>query len=77
MWLYLRPSCPDRPSSEKLSAAEVDARIYKVLDLGVNLNPVAGPAPLQGGVASARLSTLDLVSMAFTVLSFHCACDLA
>jgi hypothetical protein len=25
MWAYLGPSCPDRPSSRELSAAEVEA----------------------------------------------------
>jgi hypothetical protein len=34
MWMYLRPSCIDRPSSEVLSAAEVEDQIHKVLDLG-------------------------------------------
>jgi hypothetical protein len=53
MWMHPGPSCPDCPSSEELSAVEVDARIHKVLDLGVNPNPRAGPDPLQRGVASA------------------------
>jgi hypothetical protein len=61
MWLYPGPSCTDRPSSEELSAAEVDAWIHKVLNIGVNPNPRAGPAPLQGGIASARVSMLGPV----------------
>jgi hypothetical protein len=52
---------------------EVDTRIHRVLDLGVNLKPGAGPAPLQEGVASARVSTLGPVLTAFMILSFHCA----
>jgi hypothetical protein len=76
MWLYPGPSCPDRPFSVELSTVEVDSRVHKVLDLGVNPNPGAGPTPLQGGVASARVSTLDLVLLAFTILSFHCAAAL-
>jgi hypothetical protein len=72
MWLYLGPSCPDRPISEELSAAEVDFWVHKVLDLGVNSNPRAGPAPLPERVANARVSMLDPVLAAFTILSFHC-----
>jgi hypothetical protein len=40
--LYPGPSCPNRHCSEELSAAEVDSRIHKVLDLKVDPNP--GPA---------------------------------
>jgi hypothetical protein len=76
MWLYPGPSCHDRPS-EELSTTDVDSRVYKVLDLGVNLNPRAGPAPLLEGVANARVCTLDPVLTTFTILSFHCACGLA
>jgi hypothetical protein len=76
MWMYPGPSCPDHPSSEELSAVEVHSWIHKVLDLGVNLNPRAGPTPLQGGVASDRVSTLGPISVAFMILSFHCARDL-
>jgi hypothetical protein len=77
MWMYLGPSYIDRPSSEVLSAAEVEDQIHKVLDLGVNLNSGAGPVPLRRGIASVRVSTLAPVSVAFTNLSFCCACDLA
>jgi hypothetical protein len=73
MWLYPGLSCPDRPSIEELSAAEVDSWVHKVLDLGVNLNPGAGPAPLQDGVARPRVSTLGPVSAAYVILTFHCA----
>jgi hypothetical protein len=77
MWLYLGPSCPDRPSSKELSDVEVDAQIHKILDLEVKPNPRAGPAPHQGGVASVGVSTLGLVLAAFMILSFHHARDLA
>jgi hypothetical protein len=46
MWLYLGPSCLDRPSSEELDAVEINTQIHKVLDLGANPNPEAGPSPL-------------------------------
>jgi hypothetical protein len=36
----------DRSSSEELSAVEVDTRIHKVMDLGVNPNPEVGPVPI-------------------------------
>jgi hypothetical protein len=48
MWMYPGPSYTDYPSSKELSTAEVDTRIHKVLDLGVNLNSRASPVPLQG-----------------------------
>jgi hypothetical protein len=51
---------------------EVDSWIHKVMDFRVNPNPRAGPAPLQEGVASARVSMLGTVLAAYTVLSFHC-----
>jgi hypothetical protein len=46
MWMYPRMSCPDHPSFEEFSAAKIDARIYKVLDLRVNPNPEASPITL-------------------------------
>jgi hypothetical protein len=56
---------------------EVEARIHKVLDLGVFPIPGAGPIPLWSGITSVMVSTLGPVSMAFVILSFHCARDLA
>jgi hypothetical protein len=76
MWMYPGPRCPDHPSSEELSTANVHSWIHKVLDLGVNPNPRAGPTPLHGGVASDRVSMLGPILAAFTILSFHCARDL-
>jgi hypothetical protein len=77
MWLYLGPSCPDRPSSEELSTAEVDSQIHKVLDLGANLNPRVSPVPLQEGIVGSRVSTLGPILAAYEILSFHCAHSLA
>jgi hypothetical protein len=74
---YLGASCPYSPSSEELRAAEVNSQIYKVLDLGSNLNSGAGPTPLQEGVVSARVSMLSPVSAAYAILSFHCTRGLA
>jgi hypothetical protein len=77
MWLYSRSSSPDHPSSEELSAVEVEARIRKVLDTGVIPSPGAGPNPLHRGITSVRVSTLGPVSMAFAILSLHRSHDLA
>jgi hypothetical protein len=77
MCTYPGPSCLDRPSSEELSAALLEASIYRVLDLRVIPTPSASPVPLRRGIASARISTLGPVSTAFVILSFHCAHDLA
>jgi hypothetical protein len=77
MWTYPRPSCPDHPSSEELSAAKVEARIHKVLDHRVNSTPSADPVPLRRGIASVRVSNLGPFLATFMILSFHCAHDLA
>jgi hypothetical protein len=55
MWMYPGRSCPDHPSSEVLSLEEVEAQIHKVLDLGVNLTPGAGPISLWRGITSVRV----------------------
>jgi hypothetical protein len=46
MWTYPGPSCPNHPSSQELSAVEVEEWIHKVLDLRVVLTPGSGPVPL-------------------------------
>jgi hypothetical protein len=56
---------------------EVEARIRKVLDLGVIPTPSADPVPLRRGITSVRVSTLGPVSTTFMILSFHCCRDLA
>jgi hypothetical protein len=76
MWVYPGPSCPDCPSSEELSAAKVEDRIHMVLDLEVNPNLGPGPVPLRRGITSVRVSTSGTISVAFMILSFHCARDL-
>jgi hypothetical protein len=77
MWAYPGSNCPDRPSPEELSVAEVEAWIHKVLDSVVIPSPGTGPDTLQRGIASVRVSTLGPVSMAFAILSFDYAHDLA
>jgi hypothetical protein len=76
MWPYLGPSCPDRFSSEELSAAKVEVWIRKVLDLGVIPTPGADPVPLQRGIASVRASTLGPILAVFMILSLHYSRDL-
>jgi hypothetical protein len=71
MLLYLGPSCPNHPSSEDLSAVEINTQIHRVLDLGANPNPGASPALFQEWVANTRVSTCGLVSVAYVILSFH------
>jgi hypothetical protein len=77
MWMYPRPSSLVRPSSEELSVIEVEAWIHMVLDLGVNQNSSPVPVPLRRVVTSIRVSTLDPILAAFTILSFHHGHDLA
>jgi hypothetical protein len=56
MWLYTRPSCPDRYFSKVLSDVEINTRIHKVLDHGADLNPRVGPATLREGVTNTSVS---------------------
>jgi hypothetical protein len=77
MWMYPGSSCPDCLSTKELSEGEVEARIHKVLDSAVIPSLCVGPDPLQRWIASVRVSTLGPVSIAFVILSFHCAHDLA
>jgi hypothetical protein len=56
MWMYPKPSCPDRPFSEELGDVEINNHINRVLDHGVDLNPRAGPASLIEGVDNTRVS---------------------
>jgi hypothetical protein len=75
MWAYSGLSCPDRPSSEELSVVEVEAlKSIRSWISGSNRTPVLGPIPYRG-IASVRVSTSSLFSVAFTILSFHCALD--
>jgi hypothetical protein len=47
------------------------------LDLGVNPNLGLGPVSLRRRIANVRVSTSSPVSVAFTILSFHDAGNLA
>jgi hypothetical protein len=60
VWLYPRPSCLNCPSSEELSAVEVDSRIHKVVDLGVDPNLRTGPPLCKKGLAVLGLVYLVL-----------------
>jgi hypothetical protein len=76
MWLCLGPSCPDRTFFEELSNAEINTRIFMVLDHGENLNPKASPTPLIEGVVITRVGLFGSI-MAACVNSFsHHSCDL-
>jgi hypothetical protein len=77
MWAYQRSTCPDHPSPEEMSAVEVETRIHKVLGATVVLPPGAGPDPLRRGIATIRVGTSGPVSTVFTILSPHCARDIA
>jgi hypothetical protein len=54
----------------ELSAAEVNTQIHRVLDLGADPNPKAGPAPLHEKVASTRVIMFGPISVAYMILSF-------
>jgi hypothetical protein len=77
MWLYPGPSCPNRPSSEEFSVAEINTWIHSVLNLGANPNLGACPTPLQEGVTSTRVGLIRPVSAVYAILSLHHACGLA
>jgi hypothetical protein len=77
MGMYPRPGCPDRTSSKELSAVDVDAWIQKVLDLEVSPDPKVSPIPVRKGILSTKVSMLSPISVAFTILSFHCARNFA
>jgi hypothetical protein len=60
MWMYLGPSCPNRPFSEELGDTEINTQIRGVLAHGANLNFGSGPVPLREGVESPWVSLLKL-----------------
>jgi hypothetical protein len=47
MWAYLGSTSPDHPSSEELSAVEMETQIRRVLDITAVPPPGAGPDPLR------------------------------
>jgi hypothetical protein len=67
MWVYLGPSCPDRPFSVELGDMEVNTRIQGVLAHGVDQNLGSGLIPLREGVDNPWVSSLGL--------SFGCLCQ--
>jgi hypothetical protein len=77
IWAYLGSSCPDRPSPEELSAVKVETQISKVLNSTSVQPPGTGPNPLRRGIASVSVGTSGPVSITFTILSLHCARDIA
>jgi hypothetical protein len=41
MWMYLGPSCPNRPFYEELGGVKINTSIHRFLAHGVDLNPGA------------------------------------
>jgi hypothetical protein len=67
MWMYLGPSCPNRPFSTELGDMEINTRIRGVLAHGINLNLGPGLIPLREGDDSPWVSLLGR--------SFSCLCQ--
>jgi hypothetical protein len=70
MWMYPRPSCPNRPFPTELGDMEINTRIPGgggVLAHGVDQNFGSGPAPLRKGVDNPWVSLLKL--------TFICLCQ--
>jgi hypothetical protein len=61
MWMYLRPSCPDRSFSAELDNVAIDTRIRGILVDGANHNLGCSPIHLRGGVISPWVSLLMLI----------------
>jgi hypothetical protein len=66
IWIYLGPSCPDRPFSVELDDMEINTRIRWVLAHGADQNFGSGLVPLREGVLSPCVSLLEL--------TFVCLC---
>jgi hypothetical protein len=62
IWMFLGPSYPDRPFSEKLGDAEINTQIHRVLAHGVDLNPGASLTPLMEVVDSTRVTVFAFTS---------------
>jgi hypothetical protein len=60
MWLYLGPSCPDRPFSIELGDTVINTRIRGVLAHGADLNLGSGLIPLREVVDNLWVSSLGL-----------------
>jgi hypothetical protein len=61
MWVYSRPSCPDRSFSAELDDAEVDAQIRRALVHEASWNSGPSPIPLREGAISTWVSPLKLI----------------
>jgi hypothetical protein len=46
MWMYPRPSYPDRPFSAELDDMKINTRVHRVLDRGADLILGSSPIPL-------------------------------
>jgi hypothetical protein len=46
MWMYMEPSCPNRPLSEELGDTEINTWIHRVLAHGAVLSLGTSPVPL-------------------------------
>jgi hypothetical protein len=55
---------------------EVETQIRKVLDSTSVPPPGTSPNPLRRGIASVSIGTSGPISIAFTILSLHCAHDI-
>jgi hypothetical protein len=62
MWMYLEPSCLDRPFFEELDDTKINTRIRGVLTHGTILDLGTSPAPLREGVDSLWVISLDPLS---------------
>jgi hypothetical protein len=67
MWMYLGPSCQDRPFFKELRDMENSTRIHRVLAHGADLNPRARPTPLREGA--------DITYVSLRGPSFCCLCQ--
>jgi hypothetical protein len=58
MWMYLEPSCRNRPFFTELGDTKINTRIRGVHAHGSDLNLGSGPVPLRVGVNSPWMSLL-------------------
>jgi hypothetical protein len=69
MWLYPRPSCPDRSFSAELDNFEIDIQIQRILTLGAHQNSDPSPIPLREGIVIPWMSPLELAFARFVATS--------
>jgi hypothetical protein len=65
MWMHLRPSCHNCPSSIELGDTKINTQIREVLALGGDMSLGSGPVPLKERVDNPRVS---LPGLAFSYL---------